>query len=645
LDRSLLFRLLIVAPGYEPTFFPKVDPLKGPLEALLKARNRTNPISQTILGRVVDAEQRPVPRAVVSVDTTVIGNTFHGWPPDGTDPLAVTDDNGEFSISSPAKFDSMMLRVEARAMARGMFSEVRPGPKRRDLKVTEGAAIKGRVLWKGQPLKDVVIGACGTDRTIGNFTGDFVMACQGDGRFLLPNMPPDREYFIYGLMNSLTNYGTLPLTRVKPGGDGNTYDLGKVEVSAGNRLAGQVELADGNPVPPGTRLTIGRDDAWDVLAVLLPEDGRFDIPNLPANEPLNLSVALKGYRPSARNASFERLNGFGLAGQLQSDKTNLVFLLEPGKTEPGQFDNEPEEEQPRRLPLGGIEVRRTSAPGWTVSGHVLDATSKRPLSTFRVTPGETFQAETGWIQWLPSRAVDGTNGQFSVEVPRRARFAVLQAEAEGYLPTRSAALKAGQTNCTLELRAGSGPSGVLLDVNGQPAAGITVLHLGPGEQSFLAVEGELRYSGMSQVQTDDQGRFSFAPKFGDSEIIAASASGFAKVPASQVQRSGNLQLSAWAGIKGRLVEKGKPVANENLDLRWAGGFNPAAPYLNLGGTKTDEDGRFSFSRVPIGALELTTRQNLGQNMGGWSSTSQKSVTTRAGELLDVGDVEKKHGSQ
>jgi len=74
----LLFRVLIVAPGHEPTFFPKVDPRKGPLAAVLKARLRTNPISQTILGRVVDADQKPVRQAVVSVDTTVIGNTYHG---------------------------------------------------------------------------------------------------------------------------------------------------------------------------------------------------------------------------------------------------------------------------------------------------------------------------------------------------------------------------------------------------------------------------------------------------------------------------------------------------------------------------------------------------------------------------------------
>jgi hypothetical protein len=42
------------------------------------------------------------------------------------------------------------------------------------------------VVRDGRPVRDVVIGACGTDRTIGNFTGDFTIASQADGRFLLP---------------------------------------------------------------------------------------------------------------------------------------------------------------------------------------------------------------------------------------------------------------------------------------------------------------------------------------------------------------------------------------------------------------------------------------------------------------------------
>jgi hypothetical protein len=637
--------VLVVAPGYEPTFFAKVDPLTGPLDAVLSARTSTNPPTQTILGRVVDAEKKPVPRAIVSVDTTVIGNTYHGSPPPGTDPLAVTDDQGEFSLSSRVKFDAMMLKVEARAMARGIFNEVRPGPKRHELTVTEGAAITGTVLKHGQPLKDVTIGACGTDRGIGNFTGDFVMACDANGRFLLPNLPPNCEYYLYALMNSLTNAGALPLKRVKPGGDGKTYNAGPLEIVPGKRLAGRVELADRKPLPTGTRLTIGREDAWDVLALLLPPDGRFEVANLPGDEILNLSVALKGYRPSPRNASFERLNGFGLTGKLPNDKTNLVLLLEPGQNQPGQFEDQPEEDQPRNLPLAGIETQRVRAPGWTITGRAIDAATRKELTAFHVTPGSTFDAQHSWVQWLSSRALESSNGTFSVDLPRSTRFAVLQAEADGYLPARSPALKAGQSTWTFELQRGTGPSGVLRDVTGEPAADITVFHLGPGDQAYMGAEGEIRDQRVAQTVTDDQGRFSFRPEYGDSEILAASPTGFARASAASVKATGQLKLSAWAKLKGRLIEKGQPVAHENLDLRWESGFDPSRPFLNLGGVKTDDDGRFSFDRVPPGSLELTTRQKSGPNIGGWSSIPQKRFKSQPGQELDLGDVEKTGGKQ
>jgi hypothetical protein len=632
--------VLAVAPGHEPTFFAKVDPQKGPLTAVLKSRVNTRPSSQTILGRVVDRDGKPIPQAVVSVETTVMGNTYHGWPPEGTDPLAVTDENGEFSIGSPVKFDAMMFSVQARALARGIFNDVKPGSARHELVVTEGAAITGRVLGHGQPLKDVVTGACGSDRSIGNFTGDFVMACQADGRFLLPNLPPNREYFLYGIMNSLTNYGTLPLKRVKPGGDGQTLDVGDLAVVPGKRLAGRVELSDRMPLPSGTRLTVGREDAWDVLALLLPSDGQFDISNLPSGETLNLNVALKGYRPSPRNASFEALNGFGLTGTLPRDKTNLVFRLEPGQVQPGRFEDGPEEDQPRNFPLGGIETQRVHAAGWVISGRALDAETKQALAGFEVVPGDVYEPRSRWIRWLTTRTAQASNGVFSVDVPRQTRFAILQAEANGYLPARSVVLEPGQTTWTFQLHKGAGPSGVLLNADGQPAPGVTVCYLGPGEQTFLSSEGEMQDPRVSQTKTDGQGKFSFPPKFGDTEIIAAGPLGFVRSPANQLKSSGQLRLTPWAKLKGRLVQNGKPVANENLDLRWAGGFDPTRPYLNLGGVKTDDDGRFAFGRVPPGSLEITTRQRLGENHGGWSSIPQKKVTAVPGTELDLGDVEK-----
>ncbi len=643
MDSTLLFRVLVVAPGFEPTFFTKVDPLAGPLAAVLPARKSTNPPSQTIRGRVVEGKGEPIAQAVVSVNTTVIGDTYYGSPPEGTDPLAVTDDAGEFSLSSPVKFDAMELQVEARTFARGIFRDVKPGGDRRDFKVTEGASITGRVVRDGQPVKDVVIGACGTDRTMGNFVGDFSIACQADGRFLLPNLPPNHEYFLYGMMNSLTNLGTLPLRRVKPGGDGQTLDVGDYVVAPGRRLAGQVRLSDDKPLADATRLTIGREEAWDVLAVELPPDGRFKLANLPGNETLSLGARVKGYRPSPQNASYERLNGFGLTGRLEADKTNLVFLLEPGEVRPGTFEPEPEEDRPQNLPLGGIETKRAVKPGMVITGGARDAETKQPLAEFRVTPGKTFDARSGGVQWMAGRAVTGRGGAFSVDAGKVERFVVLQAEAPGYLPARSEALAPGRTNWTFELKRGTGPVGVLLASDGQPAGNAQVFHLGPGEQAYLPRAGELR--GLQQGEdstshTDAQGRFQFPPKYGDSEIVAVTDRGFARVSAARLADDAKVRLLPWARVTGRLVQAGQPAANENVEIQFAGGFRPAHGYVNLQGTKTDAEGRFVFERVPPVELQIATRHILGENSSGWTLVPQKSFTPKPGESLDLGDVEK-----
>ena len=87
LDPNLVFEILVLAPGYIPTFINKVDPAKGPLEVRIKPRAATNlPPSQIVLGRVVNAANEPIARAVVAVHWTRMGNTTSSRPPKGLDP-------------------------------------------------------------------------------------------------------------------------------------------------------------------------------------------------------------------------------------------------------------------------------------------------------------------------------------------------------------------------------------------------------------------------------------------------------------------------------------------------------------------------------------------------------------------------------
>jgi uncharacterized GH25 family protein len=630
----------VVAKGFEPAFFNQVDPLKGPLEAGLKPRSApAMPPSQIILGRVLDPANRPVASAVVSIETTSFGDTTSSSAPAGTDPLAVTDDKGEFELRCPQKFDSMNLRVEAHRFAPRLFPETRPGPQRRDLVVTPGAALMGRVLRKGKLVGEITIGVASVDRTMGNFTGDFVTGTGEDGRFVFPNLPPGREYAAYGLMDSLKRIGALPTRIVRLGGDNSTNNMGDWELSAGFRLGGQVRLSDSNAIPAHTHLTIGRDAAWDSTSEELPADGHFSFTKIPA-ETLVMSTRIEGYRLSTRNGSLDRLNPFRLLGRLESDKTNLVVLLEPGKNLQSDFN--PDDEQSGNLPLCGAEAKRTAPNALCISGRVLDAADGTPVPRFHITPGLRREGNFERERWQRANAAEGTNGSFLIEMSGKGGGVVFRVEAPGYLPVISEPLALGETNCVLMLTRGNGPRGTVRLPDGTPLPNTEVIYPSGDEQTSIAPDGRAGTFGQYEKQvTDSTGRFGFAPKLGQGELVAGCPRGFGRLSLASSGGTNDLVVQPWAEVRGRLVKGGKPIPNEHVDLSFRAEWKPGRPHIGLHGTITDEQGRFTIDHVPPGELQLTTRAPVEQSRGAWTEQRQRYFAVQPGEKADLGDVEKK----
>src|SRR5262249_43184568 len=117
LNSDLRFRLLVVQEGYRPTFVPGVDSAT-PAKAVLQVRPPAADPSHAVLGRVVDPTGRPVRDAVVQAHGVSLagGRRSFGSLP-GLEPLAVTNAKGEFEIGYGNPALSMVLLVEARAMA------------------------------------------------------------------------------------------------------------------------------------------------------------------------------------------------------------------------------------------------------------------------------------------------------------------------------------------------------------------------------------------------------------------------------------------------------------------------------------------------------------------------------------------------
>jgi hypothetical protein len=638
LDPQLRFQVLAVARGFKPEYVNHVDPAKGPITVTLETvEMAAAPPGSCLHGRVMDAKGRPVVGAVVEargIRTRNGGGLWGSLP--GVDPLAVSDETGEFLITSQKPFDQMDVRVSARGLASKTFAELSSGDSLHELTLTEGASVRGRVLFNGQPVTNVMVGMVSMNRDMDHFTGNFDIGTDSDGRFLFVNLPPDVDYYIYGDMDSFEKIGVIPLQTVHAAGDGELTDIGNLVVSPGYRLSGRVVLADGGSIPAETRLLVSRENAWDNVQVNLPPDGRFDLVGVPA-ETIGLTLRLSGYRVSARNASLDRLNPFQLIGRVDGDVTNLVFLLEKGENLTPDYDSlSAESEQPRNKPLHGAEVGADHFYQMAVSGRVTDQLTGRPLADFKVTPG---RADLSWNHnaWDMPNQVEGTNGTFLVYVDRKWPQPVLKAEADGYRPASVMLRALEQTNADFALQPGAGPSGYVVTTNGQPVAKAEVLLVcDDSDQPGFDFEGHLTSWRNKELitQTAADGHFSFAPQLGMTTLVAASSNGFVQVPVTTLTSNSNVVLESYGNIKGVLHRPAGFGTNEDLDLAFVDSDTDFRHRINLSNhAVTDAAGRFEFDRVPAGRLQLSYRLKVGDN--GWQNLPLQQVTLAPGQTSDL----------
>jgi hypothetical protein len=636
LDPQLTFQILAVAKGYQPKYVSKVDPAKGtPVKIELEPIDSANAAPEcSIRGRVVNPKGAPIEGAVVAmqgIETKDGGGSWGSLP--GIDPLAVTDEKGEFLITAKKPFEMMSVKVTARMYADKHFNRLASGATRHELAMTEGAALTGRVLLDCKPLAGVSVGVSSVDRAAGEYLGHFEVGTGAGGNFMFLNLPPDADFHIYTIMSTMGKFGSVAARQIHTGKDGETTDAGDLIAGPAHRLAGRVVLSDGQPVPPKTRLLISREGAWDSMQVTLDKDGSFDVTGVPS-ETISLSVRAGGYHVSARNLSVDQLNPFQLIGSVGHDITNLVFLLEKGPDVQPDFSHiDPDYNEMRNRPLSGAEGVPDHSRDWIVSGRVLDSETKKPVQNFRITPGQA--GNFNQTSWNTSRAVDGSNGVYLAYVGKRVAQPLLKVEAEGYLPESKALLPQDATNVDFVLKKGAGPAGTVVTPDGKPALGATVVLLGDGyNQAALNSAGELTvYGNKSALRTvDTNGNFAFQPVLGMKSLAAASSNGFAMVSLESFATHSTIALEPFGKITGTLKRASGPGTNESLGLMFAGNV----PQINISQyAETDAGGRFNFDHVPAGHLQIFKLKTMPGKHRGWSSELLQKVDLKSGQTLEV----------
>jgi beta-lactamase regulating signal transducer with metallopeptidase domain/uncharacterized GH25 family protein len=633
LDPQLTFQILAVAKGYQPKSVSKVDPAKGPVKVELEPIQAADASpDRSLRGRVLDVKGNPIAGAVVEMvgtETRDGGGSWGALP--GIDPLAVTDDNGEFLITSKKPFELMDLKISARTFADKNFSKL-PSGKENELVMTEGATIKGRVLLDGHPLQGVSVGISGVERRAGVYLGHFEVSTDGDGRFSFVNIPPTADFWIYTGMSSMKKSGAVPIQNIHSAKDGETTDVGDLVAVPAHRLAGRVVLADGAPLPPKVRLLVSRQEAWDSMQITLDTDGNFDTTGIPS-ELISLSAGVKDYHVSARNLSVDQLDPFQLIGRVDHDITNLVFALQKGpEPQPDYNHIDPEYNEIRLRPLQGAEGVVEHSRDWTISGRVIDADTKQPVENFRVTPGQTDQFNRA--AWNTLRAVDGSNGVYLVYVSKRAWQPILKVEADGYLPAGKEIQPGDAANVDVLLKKGNGPAGTVVTPEGKPVAGATVILMNDEmNQAGINGTGELTTYGNRSAATasDTNGKFSLKPIFRMQALAVGSSNGLAIVSLESLATNRAITLPPFGNIFGILKRTSGPGSNETLDVTFAGehfaGFNMWLP------ADTDEQGHFRFNHVPAGHLQISYRVPMGGN--GWQDRPLTEADLKPGQTLEV----------
>ncbi|HEU5070147.1 MAG TPA: hypothetical protein VFV96_07025 [Verrucomicrobiae bacterium] len=657
-----LYHVVALAPGYDATFFNGADPKSATIEIRLREyRPATN--SFVVRVRVVDGAGQPVVAAVAEVGgVRYAGGTSYGGPQDFPEYLA-TDAHGELELSRTRPFSAVQLEFAAPGLApRKTWLDVSNVTQTVTLDV--GAMVRGRVLLDGKPLANVRVGVSGVERSSEVFAGHYEATTDAAGVFSFAHLPAHISWWLHGQMGSFKNFGALRPRQFTSAGIGETNDLGDLDVGAACRLAGEVRTRDGAPLPAGLQLTLGADTYWDSQSATVDPDGRFAfdgvVPGL-----VEISANQNKWRFTGANRSLDNWNPWRLCGLLNEDKTDLVIEIEPGDR---NYNNNnlggqlPPADYASARPLFGAE---TNGPiPIVLGGTVLDDATGKPVPVFQVIPGRKPPASTlpaptkpllqqlvqafhkpvtPWNElpwWDVGRTENFSNGQFRVNFQPLTSVPMLRVEAAGYEPFTSEAFPLSTNGLMVRLRTGTGPSGVVLLPDGQPAAGAKIWYAVAREQAGLTDRALSLYGSATGLKTTGaDGRFAFGARPEGRTLFMAHTNGWAEVEVKPDTANLKVALAPWACVEGTLIaSNGTPMAGIPLHLTHPYDWNTGDPIVNIqGGCVTDARGRFFFSNAPPVQLNLIREIRMGTG-GGYSHGPQTWFICQPGVTNNLGNV-------
>lgn len=270
-----------------------------------------------------------------------------------------------------------------------------------------------------------------------------------------------------------------------------------------------------------------------------------------------------------------------------------------------------------------------------ISGDVVDEETRQPVQRFDVMRGQG-QVYNNTIYWQLHDMARGSNGIFSLRMDQQS-ITALKIEADDYLPTVITLSTNGETHYTVALKKGSGPKGIVVQPNGDPAVGAQVAVSVPGRSLNIGAPNRLQRDDSSK-QTDARGAFSLRPQVDGERIFFTHASGYAEAPFSNFVSGSTVKLEAWGVVEGVVTVANQPGTNQAVLLTPGNPTGRSSYWYDYAQYRvtTDDAGRFVISNAPPGERRLVRLVQTSENS--WMHTQPTDVLVKPGEVVraDIG---------
>jgi hypothetical protein len=173
--------------------------------------------------------------------------------------------------------------------------------------------------------------------------------------------------------------------------DGDARDLGTLPARAPLSLSGRIVMPDGAKVSPETRVSLGRDPAWDLIATGVAEDGTFSFAPLPP-ETYVVRVVAKGFELDISGLQYQPLGATSFGIRVEESIANLTIPMKHSGPIPSNAHAAAQDadDADSNKVLAGFERDLEKPASVTLVGRVLKNGKPRPgvtMSLYRSTSG------------------------------------------------------------------------------------------------------------------------------------------------------------------------------------------------------------------------------------------------------------------